>query len=65
MEITAAQFSRIEPFLPVQRGNVSLSNLQVVNGDIPDFRTWKSGMSPFTHLPSAGTGPPPLAWFNN
>jgi transposase len=31
MEITAAQFSRIEPFLPVQRGNVSLSNLQVVN----------------------------------
>jgi len=31
MEITAAQFSRIEPFLPVQRGNVSLSNLHVVN----------------------------------
>lgn len=31
MEISAAQFSRIEPFLPVQRGNVSLSNLQVVN----------------------------------
>ncbi len=31
MEITAAQFSRIEPFLPVQRGNVSVSNLQVVN----------------------------------
>ncbi|MGH8252225.1 MAG: IS5 family transposase [Steroidobacteraceae bacterium] len=31
MEITAAQFGRIEPFLPVQRGNVSLSNLQVVN----------------------------------
>jgi transposase len=31
MEITAAQFQRIEPFLPVQRGNVSLSNLQVVN----------------------------------
>ena len=31
MEITAEQFSRIEPFLPVQRGNVSLSNLQVVN----------------------------------
>jgi len=31
MEITAAQFSRIEPFLPLQRGNVSLSNLQVVN----------------------------------
>ncbi len=31
MELTAARFSRIEPFLPVQRGNVSLSNLQVVN----------------------------------
>jgi transposase len=31
MEITSEQFSRIEPFLPVQRGNVSLSNLQVVN----------------------------------
>jgi transposase len=31
MEITAAQFQRIEPFLPVQRGNVSLNNLQVVN----------------------------------
>ena len=31
MEITAEQFRRIEPFLPVQRGNVSLSNLQVVN----------------------------------
>lgn len=31
MEITAEQYSRIEPFLPVQRGNVSLSNLQVVN----------------------------------
>jgi transposase len=31
MEITAEQFKRIEPFLPVQRGNVSLSNLDVVN----------------------------------
>jgi transposase len=31
MEITAVQFQRIEAFLPVQRGNVSLSNLQVVN----------------------------------
>ena len=31
MEITAEQFTRIEAFLPVQRGNVSLSNLQVVN----------------------------------
>src|SRR5277367_5907264 len=31
MEITQEQFSRIEPFLPVQRDNVSLTNLQVVN----------------------------------
>ena len=31
MEISAAQFSRIEALLPVQRGNVSVSNLQVVN----------------------------------
>jgi transposase len=31
MEITSEQFSRIEEFLPVQRGNVSLTNLQVVN----------------------------------
>jgi transposase len=31
MEITAEQFKRIEAFLPVQRGNVSLSNLDVVN----------------------------------
>ena len=31
MELTAAQFNRIEAFLPVQRGNVSLSNLQVIN----------------------------------
>ena len=31
MEITAEQFNRIESYLPVQRGNVSLSNLQVIN----------------------------------
>ena len=31
MEITAEQFNRIEAYLQVQRGNVSLSNLQVVN----------------------------------
>ena len=31
MEITEAQFQRIASHLPVQRGNVSLSNLQVVN----------------------------------
>lgn len=31
MEITAEQFSRIEHCLPRQRGNVSLSNLSVLN----------------------------------
>jgi hypothetical protein len=31
MEITEAQYPRIEDCLPRQRGNVSLSNLQVLN----------------------------------
>ena len=31
MEITAAQFAQVEQCLPTQRGNVSLSNLQVLN----------------------------------
>ena len=31
MEITEAQFSQIEHCLPTQRGNVSLSNLRVLN----------------------------------
>jgi transposase len=31
MEITEAQYQRIEPSLPRQRGNVSHSNLQVLN----------------------------------
>ena len=31
MEITPAQFAQIEDCLPKQRGNVSLSNLQVLN----------------------------------
>ena len=31
MEITEAQFAQIEHCLPVQRGNVSLSNLRVFN----------------------------------
>jgi transposase len=32
MEITEDQYSRIKDRLPVQRGNVSLTNLQVLNG---------------------------------
>ena len=31
MQLTTEQFKRIEPFLPRQRGNVSLGNLQVLN----------------------------------
>ena len=31
MEISAAQFAQIEPFLPRQRGNVSHENLNVIN----------------------------------
>ena len=31
LEITQAQYERIAPVLPVQRGNVKLSNLQVLN----------------------------------
>jgi transposase len=31
MELTEAQFERIAPVLPRQRGNVSLPNLQVLN----------------------------------
>ena len=31
MEITQAQFAQIEHCLPLQRGNVSLSNLRVLN----------------------------------
>lgn len=32
MEITQAQYERIEKYFPRQRGNVSMSNLQVLNG---------------------------------
>jgi len=31
MELTRVQYRLIEPHLPVQRGNVSVSNLQVLN----------------------------------
>ena len=31
MEITEEQYARIKDSLPVQRGNVSLSNLQFLN----------------------------------
>ena len=31
MEISPEQYERIAPYLPVQRGNVSIPNLQVLN----------------------------------
>jgi hypothetical protein len=31
MEITAAQYDKIKDSLPIQRGNVRLSNLEVLN----------------------------------
>ena len=31
MELTQAQYERIAPYLPVPRGNVRISNLQVLN----------------------------------
>lgn len=31
MEITQVQYNQIAPYMPRQRGNVSLSNLQVLN----------------------------------
>ena len=31
MELTKAQYERIAPLLPVQRGNVRVSNLHVLN----------------------------------
>ncbi|SDW55992.1 hypothetical protein SAMN05216309_1531, partial [Nitrosomonas europaea] len=31
MEISASQFKLIENLLPIQRGNVTLSNLEVLN----------------------------------
>ncbi len=31
MEITEAQFARVEEILPRQRGNVSMTNLTVLN----------------------------------
>ena len=38
MEITEAQYARIAPYLPVQRGNVSLSNLQVLNVSLSNLQ---------------------------
>jgi transposase len=34
MELTEAQYERIKDGLPVQRGNIRLSNLQVLNAGL-------------------------------
>ena len=34
MQITKGQYSKIEKYLPVQRGNVSISNFQLVNATL-------------------------------
>lgn len=34
MTITEKQFERISPYLPLQRGNVKISNLQLVNATL-------------------------------
>ena len=44
MEITEAQYARIRQALPVQRGNVSLTNLQLLNALLYVFE----------HAPRAG-----------
>ena len=57
MELTEAQYERIAPVLPVQRGNVRISNLQVLNailyvaeheGKYEDYRPGSSGGIPST-----------------
>ena len=61
MEITEAQYERIAPVLPVQRGNVKLPNLQVLNAilyvaeqgckwrGLPPRLRFTTGKIPFTH----------------
>src|SRR4051812_38699525 len=43
MEITEEQYARIKDSLPVQRGNVSLSNLQVLNAIL--YVVWSGNSS--------------------
>jgi transposase len=55
MQITESQYSLIAPYLPVQRGNVRISNLQLINALLyiaengckwralpPEFGKWNS-----------------------
>ena len=51
MEITEEQYARIKESLPVQRGNVSLTNLQVLNAIVrPSPTSLLSGWAPFVTL---------------
>src|SRR2546422_4577229 len=53
MEITEAQYSRIEPILPRQRGNVGMSNLNVLNAILyvaEQGCKWRGVPRPFGNL---------------
>jgi hypothetical protein len=54
MEITEEQYSRIKDSLPVQRGNVSLTNLQVLNAILYVTEQGASGVD-FGNDLAAGT----------
>jgi transposase len=64
MEITEEQYARIKESLPIQRGNVSLTNLQVLNAILYvaeqgcKWRGFRSGSAAGTRFICAGTGGP-------
>ena len=43
MQITQEQYEKIAKYLPRQRGNVSMSNLQLINAILYDTETAASG----------------------
>ena len=59
MEITAAQYERVKDALPVQRGNVRLSNLQVLNAVLYVVRSngckWRGLPEAFRHVGTRST----------
>ncbi len=56
MEITEEQYARIKESLPVQRGNVSLTNLQVLNAILYVWRNMVANGGGFLkRLSAAGT----------
>jgi len=60
MELTREQYRMIEPHLPVQRGNVSVSNLQVLNAFLyvaEHGSKWRGLPKRFGNLSRASTIP--------